>query len=382
MSEESNANNYWLQVPEELKFMCLVEARGYRYCVRSILRYLIDRMDDVDRAMSGVTAYDYLIWVDRAFESSLYPIEFHEKDWEENRDLIGCVLDRAQTLLDRIAPADYRSSHRTEYDDTQSVNIVELAQHLDVYCCTFYVFSGQREELDTKLDILLSDSIRNVSYLLTLEDAQELLDADSLGNEFHYISMDAWEPLNWLCRESMPNALGTEHCADAYEKYALFLQNLKVYPWQENTLLRLRYTAEGILKNLCDRIIDEYEDGLNGEVESEIKESDAEKYYEMLRQSSDRNARILTRESEEETEGGISFHTRYADFTQKLRLLMSEYPSTPVVISGLDNNDCEVGYVHDSKTGEFREKVISVFSKSGNSDNPGDKDIVPEELPF
>ena len=53
--------------------------------------------------------------------------------------------------------------------------------------------------------------------------------------------------------------------------------------------------------------------------------------------------------------------------TKKLKKLMKKYPTLPVAVllsncKYEDALDCEVGYVYDSSSGEFKEKVIAVFS--------------------
>lgn len=65
------------------------------------------------------------------------------------------------------------------------------------------------------------------------------------------------------------------------------------------------------------------------------------------------------------------FHGKSLQFTKKLKKLMKKYPTLPVAVllsncKYEDALDCEVGYVYDSSSGEFKEKVIAVFSGEEN----------------
>ena len=80
-----------------------------------------------------------------------------------------------------------------------------------------------------------------------------------------------------------------------------------------------------------------------------------------------------------------TYHHKWEGFTKKLRQIMKENPSLPVVVPfqlGINdgNLDCSVAYVHDHKTGEFREKIIAIHeAKGGISKNIGDNYF---DLPF
>ena len=79
------------------------------------------------------------------------------------------------------------------------------------------------------------------------------------------------------------------------------------------------------------------------------------------------------------------YHEKWDSFTKKLRRLMQENPSLPVVVSyrSFDSNDsidCAIAYVHEKSTGEAEEKIIMIYSVQDNY--PGeirDDDI---DIPF
>lgn len=79
------------------------------------------------------------------------------------------------------------------------------------------------------------------------------------------------------------------------------------------------------------------------------------------------------------------YHQEWWLFTQKLRSLMNDYPTLPVVVSSqvsiMDGKvDCAVAYVHDHRTGKFKEKIIAIHSALDNfPEMINDYDI---DLPF
>lgn len=71
------------------------------------------------------------------------------------------------------------------------------------------------------------------------------------------------------------------------------------------------------------------------------------------------------------------------EFSNKLRSLMKENPTLPVVIfpfSSPDEADCFVGYVYNKDTGDFKEKVIAISGRQNNNQGLSDQD--DNILPF
>ena len=71
------------------------------------------------------------------------------------------------------------------------------------------------------------------------------------------------------------------------------------------------------------------------------------------------------------------YHRICGEFTNKLRSLMNENPTLPVVIFPFlppDEADCYVGYVYDKDTGDFKEKVIAISGKQNNDQDLSDRD--------
>ena len=82
------------------------------------------------------------------------------------------------------------------------------------------------------------------------------------------------------------------------------------------------------------------------------------------------------------------FHHNFGGFTAKLRKIMNENPSLPLVIpTGIDYRyediDCSVGYVYDHDTGDFLEKIITIRGHVSRDDSPkwiDDYDV--DDVPF
>ena len=72
------------------------------------MKYLLDHMNDCDTYIMETSPYEVLRWIDTAVEMCLFPLEHHEDDWKENKIDIHRVLNRAEELLQRVAPADYK----------------------------------------------------------------------------------------------------------------------------------------------------------------------------------------------------------------------------------------------------------------------------------
>ena len=359
-SSNTDYRNYWDGVPDELMYMCLAVMRECNDCVQPILKYLTDRMNDCEYSMSGVSAEDYLTWIDRAMEAALYPAEFHADDWRENAECISRLLDRFEQLLQRCAPRDYISGHRTEFDIQHRVNYIELAQHLDVYCCTALMFSENWKKMEERLGLLLADTKRNVSYLLSNNIADVLAENDDWMDK-HYVITDIWEPLEWFC-SSVSSTEALKICIPALEEYAMFLQASTAKTCQKEMCMKLRYKAEMQLRTLCELMMEAIEDELEFGEENGFQGQASERttdYLELICESKQRETKAITE--------GESYqcHKEHAAFTQKLRNLMAEYPTMPVVVSQHESFDCNIGYIYDPKTGAFREKVIAIYTEGG-----------------
>ena len=167
-------------------------------------------MNECDSYNFGITPYDVIRWIDTAVEMCFFPLEWHENDWIENIEDIRKVLARSEELLLKVAPADYKEGHRTSYDSQHEFSVIEYIQKLDVYFCVLYMFTGEWQKLQDRLDQqLILETERNVRDMLCSEHAAEYAAMDDWA-EFHYPGTDGWEPINWLCRESIPHGNATE----------------------------------------------------------------------------------------------------------------------------------------------------------------------------
>ena len=77
-----------------------------------------------------------------------------------------------------------------------------------------------------------------------------------------------------------------------------------------------------------------------------------------------------------------SFHRKSSEFTKKLKKIMKQNPSLPVVLllpGGVyaGNLECDVAYVHDPVSGAFREKIIEIHSRNTEHQAFENYDIEP-----
>ena len=77
------------------------------------------------------------------------------------------------------------------------------------------------------------------------------------------------------------------------------------------------------------------------------------------------------------------YHEKWDFFTMKLRRLIKENPSLPVVVSSQSFNpdgniDCDIAYVHEKSTGEAKEKIILIYNLNDNYLD----EILDDDIPF
>lgn len=108
----------WEGVPEPLKEMCIGEVTGSdrNDCAQSAIEYLEEHLEADDLYATDSSPYDTIYTINEAFESCLFPLEFHEDLWREHSGGIGRILNRSKQLIEQIAPSDYKTGYRTPYD--------------------------------------------------------------------------------------------------------------------------------------------------------------------------------------------------------------------------------------------------------------------------
>ncbi len=253
-------NSYWKGIPEELKLMCIAEIRGSEhYCTRSIIRYLLDNMNRCDSIINCVTPYDIIRWIDTAFETCLFPLEHYEDIWIECAKDIEQILHRSDELIKRMAPDDYKAGYRVPYDVRHEHDIIPYAQRLEVYFSVLYMYEEKWDELEEHLNYLLSYTEQNVRCMLSCKDAEIFASMEDWAED-HYIGIESWEPINWLCKEFIPAGNALRILAITYEEYVAYLEKMDIFRGGEAALEHLKTNAERRLRALCDAILDEIDD--------------------------------------------------------------------------------------------------------------------------
>lgn len=362
---------YWNGVSDELRKMCLSQMHGNtsRFNTYSIVKYLIKHMYDCDYIILGCSIDDVIHNIDVAIESCLFPIELHEKDWMELTEDIEMILCRSEELLQRIAPKDYNKGFLTPEDSVSVTYYVEFSQKLNVYYSVLYMFKEEWQLFRKRLNMLLINTEQNVSQLLSLEEAEKYASEDDWA-EYHYLGIDKWQPLKWLGREYLHSGIARRNYAQIFECYVIYLFNIKRSMLVNKAWLHLYAKAEIQLREICESILEEIDDYLNdSDNSSQSFSAEAEQYERMMRDSEEREY-IIAEESYSQAAlkkpaKNRIYHSKYRDFTKKLRDLMDDNPGLPVVPylqKNIQNNDydCAIAYIHDPALGDFMEKIIAI----------------------
>ena len=160
-------------------------------------------------------------------DSFLFPVETHNADWRDLADVVSHMLDAYEKALERVAPKDYKTMHKTGPIFGPSEDIISSAHKLDIYYCVHYMFTGNGEGLKDRLVQLVADTRQNAKYMLTSDDPERYYEIYKTS-EYYDIFYSLWEPLCWLGNESLPDTISVKLFIDALEQYILFLYDYPV----------------------------------------------------------------------------------------------------------------------------------------------------------
>lgn len=221
--EKRNAADAWEGFPEVLVnlIQSIYHSCG-EYGVGDAIKYLqaFDAESDRNKKLM------YLKWIDTFFKS-LYPKFAFGNKWKNTEDLES-LLQRAEAYLIDIAD-DYeavKKSSRTEHGFYDSSDIVCLSQDLDMFFATLYWHQGKVKGFEVRLNSLLEASKRNVAYMLSHEDAAELMALDFEGmDESYTMDFNYWRPIVWVHNEGGAETF-PERMIDLLEDYVGYLYKL------------------------------------------------------------------------------------------------------------------------------------------------------------
>ena len=299
---DDNRSDYLEGIPYELRYMLRAHLHsiGQSYCVQGILDYLLDHRYENESFLTGVSLIDVCSWIIRSIELALFPLEQFEDIWVENCDKICCLINRAEEILKKIAPDDYKTGYRTSYERNHTINIIAWAQKLNVYYAFLYMYTENYQGLQEMLEVVLSDTQRNVQEMLSDEGAEKYAVQDD-WSEYHYPGSDEWQTINWPIKEFLPSSKAEKVFAQVYEKYALFLYQLKNETSHAEVCASLHEKAEKRLRNLCDNILDainlDMEDLDEEEEDKRLLLAETELYERMFRESEERRASVCLTET-------------------------------------------------------------------------------------
>ena len=267
--------NSWIKVPKDLTDLIGCHTRGVKGLMRPILEYLMIRKNDSESATTGVTREEYIVWVDFAIENGLYPVELHMDDWESNISAILQLLALEHEFLERFSPKDYKTEPWTDFNRGHSMDWIGLRQRLNVYYATAFIFAKKIDEFLIRLDRVLDDSKRNLSYLMNENNCEQLLKNDSWSEAYHLPGIDRYRPIHWLAQECSFTQKAQVFCIEAYQEYLKTLHGLIENKNHAVLCKSLVMRTGEELRDMCEFIL--------SDIEVIIEEEDEEEVVDFLR---------------------------------------------------------------------------------------------------
>lgn len=270
MKTNEHKNNYWDDIPYALRYLCLAQYyNSDPCCTRAVLNYLNDHMD---RGSSySATPYESLVYIVKAVESCLFPLDCHDTEWLSFIDDIAKVFYGAESMLAQIAPSNIKQSSITP-EHYSEMNLIEIFQKLeDVYFSVLYMYTKDFDKLKERLNALLNDSEQNVKSLLGSSDAKQYIEYDDI-EDCHYPGKDVWQPINWVAKEFIPGYQAKVLFVQYYEKYVLFLKNQSERMSNNDAASHMYCTADKLLMNMYGSVMDDIKDTSEDSMEEDARE--------------------------------------------------------------------------------------------------------------
>ncbi len=266
MKNKNIKKTFWRDVPDELRYLCManvLKGSADYYCSGAILNYLIEHMNITacDSFIYDTSPYDVINWIDKAFETCLFPLEIHEKEWKKHSKEIEQILSRSEELLQRLGPPDYKIGYVTQYNDESNVDIIGWSQKLNVYYSVYYLYTEQWNKLEFRLQLLLENTKRNLKQMILFNEIENYT-SEVEWTDYHYWGMDRIEPINWLYREYLPAGSSRKIYTRILENYALFLDDMRKNSSNSSAWSILHKRAEKKLQKICELVLDDIYDNL------------------------------------------------------------------------------------------------------------------------
>lgn len=263
ISIDTNVGEIPVSYPKKFKEMCLmITSYGSDYCIPGVIRYLLDKKEEV--GTEDKLRMEYAVWVDHFFMTCLYPLEGKMQAWTNSTEDIELLLNSYETTVgDLFAEDRANNGHIEACPSDSSVSITSLAQRINVYFYTLHLIKDEQDKAGERLTLILSDTEKNVAYLLGQKEAQNLFQWEwTEDDSFYYPTIERWqEPLSWIYHDS-DFLVCKRELLSPYGEYVSFLKRCACLT--ENKMIReaLLSVACRRLSNLYESVIEDLEDDL------------------------------------------------------------------------------------------------------------------------
>ncbi len=249
----------WKGFPVRFADMCRSIFSGDgKYTERDALIFLQSvHMDDACNAKKGQLRF--LSWVDRFFGDCMYPMEFKQSVWENEKTLITEVLEKAYNAAMKLDPDIYQNGHRVKEAVNNENEVTVMLQDLDVYLFTCFVCSKRIKMSEIVLERICEATKRNLLQLIKYENAESLITFPEEKEAFYFKGEEYWqEPLAWIFHESLMGKWAWV-MVKKYKDYWDFLKTLETECSRTGLIQKLLRQEEERLLCLCDYATEEYE---------------------------------------------------------------------------------------------------------------------------
>lgn len=263
ISIDTNVGEIPVNYPKEFRDMCLmITSCGSDYCIPGVIRYLLDKKEEV--GTEDKLRMEYAAWIDHFFMTCLYPLEGKMQAWTNSTEDIELLLNSYETTVGDLFAEDRANNGQIEAcPSDSSVSITSLAQRINVYFYTLHLIKDEQDKAGERLTLILSDTEKNVAYLLGQKEAQSLFKWEwTEDDSFYYPTIERWqEPLSWIYHES--DFLHSKcDILSLYSAYVSFLKRSACLPENETIREALLSVAARRLSNLYESVIEDLKDDL------------------------------------------------------------------------------------------------------------------------
>lgn len=264
-------DNLWKDFPDELRDMLILFRQGNIYVFPGIIKFLLDQRYKVEHSNKSTDKNNYLIWINRFFSDILYPYEFSEDLWQSYSSQLEDILQFSVHILSMLDKDKSLNKYPlTENGDCPESDLVAISQNVDIYRCTLYYTQKRTDEYSLQIKKILESTKRNIKYLLSNPNVEELYKMNITLNGFDMLGAAYFEePLSFTSHEFLYSCDST--LMKAYAEYYDFLEKMDCQDKAKDILNNLRDKAKNRLHELGRSVLTDIDESISNAYE-EIQE--------------------------------------------------------------------------------------------------------------